>query len=139
MPDSECIFFEAVRLWWLTELARTEDRSSSSGVSKFAQQICHQPSSILFSAKSLWLLDIIFSPSYIGEVYLHYEVGQYSDFLFGLYHSHCVNCKLVTQQLNKHIAQCLGCSTVADLALLIVPVSRHAGLPNLLTYLRKRM
>lgn len=53
------------------------------GVSKFAQKKILAPvvtlSSILSSPKSLWLLDIIFSPSYI-EVYFpsHCEVGQYA-------------------------------------------------------------
>ena len=67
IPDGECIFSEVVKLWWLTEKPRGD---LSSGVSKFAQQICqHPPSSVLFSCKSFWLLDIIFSPLYNGEVY----------------------------------------------------------------------
>ena len=57
---------------------RNQDGVVRVGVSKFAQQKFYHPlSSISFSLKSLWLLDIIFSPSYIGVYFSsRCEVGQ---------------------------------------------------------------
>ena len=82
VKTGECIFSSAVRLWQLTK--RREVRTDmSSGVSKFVPQIYHQPPwSMLSSAKSLWLLYIIFSPSYIGS----YRSMQ----------QHCAKCKVST-------------------------------------------
>ena len=68
-PDCECIFSSAVRLWWLTK-RETRTEIMGVGVSKFGQQNFEHPlSSILFSLKSMWILYIIFSPSYIESIF----------------------------------------------------------------------
>ena len=72
-PDGECIFSEVVAVNY--EARTEEDRLAvfQSSHNKF----------VVVPSLLFWLLAIIFSPSYISEVY-YYEVRQYSSQLLPL-------------------------------------------------------